>query len=115
MKRRTKILATIGPASSDLKSLESLIRAGVNVFRLNFSHGTHEDHARVLTNIRQAMKNTGWIVGVLQDICGPKVRVGKLEADFHLKVGNKLIFMKDIKSQKIGMCFLLISLAYWPL
>jgi len=95
MKRRTKILATIGPASSDLKSLESLIRAGVNVFRLNFSHGTHEDHARVLTNIRQAMKNTGWIVGVLQDICGPKVRVGKLEADFHLKVGNKLIFMKE--------------------
>lgn len=95
MKRRTKILATVGPASSDLKSLESLIRAGVNVFRMNFSHGTHEDHSEVLKNIRQAMKNTGWIVGVLQDICGPKVRVGKLEASFNLKVGNKLIFMKE--------------------
>jgi len=95
MKRRTKILATIGPASSSLENLESLIRAGVNVFRMNFSHGTHEDHSEVLKNIRQAMKNTGWIVGVLQDICGPKVRVGKLEMDFDLKVGNKLIFMKE--------------------
>ncbi|PHR54918.1 MAG: pyruvate kinase [Arcobacter sp.] len=95
MKRRTKILATIGPASSDLESLEKLIRAGVNVFRMNFSHGTHEDHFAVLKNIRQAMKNTGWIVGVLQDICGPKVRVGKLEKEFKLKKGNKLVFMKE--------------------
>ena len=95
MKRRTKILATIGPASSDLDSLEKLIRAGVNVFRLNFSHGTHADHLDVLKNIRQAMKNTGWIVGVLQDICGPKVRVGKLESEFDLKAGNKLVFMKE--------------------
>lgn len=95
MKRRTKILATVGPASSDLKSLESLIRSGVNVFRMNFSHGTHEDHSKVLKNIRQAMKNTGWIVGVLQDICGPKVRVGNLEKEFHLKTGDKLIFMKE--------------------
>jgi len=95
MKRRTKILATIGPASKDVQSLEKLIRAGVNVFRMNFSHGTHEDHSEVLKNIRQAMKNTGWIVGVLQDICGPKVRVGKLEQDFNLKKGDKLVFMKD--------------------
>jgi len=91
MKRRTKILATVGPSSSDLKSLESLIRAGVNVFRMNFSHGSHEEHLEVLKNIRQAMKNTGWIVGVLQDICGPKVRVSKLENDFNLKTGKKIV------------------------
>ena len=95
MKRRTKILATVGPASNTVEVLEKLIRAGVNVFRMNFSHGTHEDHAEVLKNIRTAMKNCGWIVGVLQDICGPKVRVGILKESFDLKVGNKLVFMKE--------------------
>ena len=94
MKRRSKILATIGPSSNDVESLEKMIRAGVNVFRMNFSHGTHEDHSLVLQNIRTAMKNTGWIVGVLQDICGPKVRVGRLEKEFNLKVGDKLVFMR---------------------
>lgn len=95
MKKRTKILATVGPASDSLEQLEALIRAGVNVFRMNFSHGTHEYHSAVLTLIRQAMKNTGLIVGVLQDISGPKVRVGKLEEDFLLKNGDILEFVKD--------------------
>ena len=95
MKRRSKILATVGPSSNDVASLEKMIRAGVNVFRMNFSHGTHEDHSQVLQNIRTAMDNTGWIVGVLQDICGPKVRVGTLKAEFNLKVGDKLVFMRE--------------------
>jgi len=95
MKRRTKILATVGPASNTVQSLEKLIRAGVNVFRMNFSHGTHEEHAEVLKNIRIAMKNCGWIVGVLQDICGPKVRVGTLKQEFNLKKGDKLVFMRE--------------------
>jgi len=94
MKRRSKILATVGPSSNDVQSLEKMIRSGVNVFRMNFSHGTHEEHAEVLKNIRTAMKNTGWIVGVLQDICGPKVRVGNLKKEFDLKVGDKLVFMR---------------------
>ncbi len=88
-------MATVGPASHDVESLEKLIRAGVNVFRLNFSHGTHEDHEKVLKNIRTAMSNCGWIVGVLQDICGPKVRVGTLKAPFELKTGDKLVFMRE--------------------
>ncbi|MFC2074436.1 pyruvate kinase [Campylobacterota bacterium] len=95
MKRRSKILATVGPSSNDVESLEKMIRAGVNVFRMNFSHGTHEDHSQVLKNIRTAMDNCGWIVGVLQDICGPKVRVGALEKEFNLKVGDKLYFMRE--------------------
>ncbi len=95
MKRRSKILATVGPSSNDVESLEKMIRAGVNVFRMNFSHGTHEEHAQVLTNIRTAMKNTGWTVGILQDICGPKVRVGKLKENFSLKTGDKLVFMRE--------------------
>ncbi len=95
MKRRSKILATVGPSSNDVESLEKMIRAGVNVFRMNFSHGSHEDHSIVLKNIRTAMDNCGWVVGVLQDICGPKVRVGKLEKEFDLKVGDKLYFMRE--------------------
>ncbi len=95
MKRRSKILATVGPSSNDVTSLEKMIRAGVNVFRMNFSHGTHEDHSAVLKNIRTAMDNCGWIVGILQDICGPKVRVGALEKEFDLKVGDKLVFMRE--------------------
>lgn len=95
MKRRAKILATVGPASSDVETLEKLIRAGVNVFRMNFSHGTHEEHEEVLKNIRIAMKSCGLIVGVLQDICGPKVRIGTLKEEFYLRVGNKLVFMRE--------------------
>ena len=95
MKKRTKILATIGPASDSLEQLESLIRAGVNVFRMNFSHGTHAYHSNVLSLIRQAMRNTGLIVGVLQDISGPKVRVGKLENHFFLRNGDVLEFVHE--------------------
>jgi len=95
MKKRTKILATIGPASDTLEQLESLIHAGANVFRLNFSHGTYEYHFDVLQRIRQAISNTGLIVGVLQDISGPKIRIGELEHNFELKENDTIIFHKD--------------------
>jgi len=95
MKKRTKILATIGPASDTLDQLERMIRAGVNVFRMNFSHGTHAYHSNVLNLIRQAMQSTGLIVGVLQDISGPKVRVGKLENHFFLRNGDILEFVHE--------------------
>jgi len=95
MKKRTKILATIGPASDSLESITALMRAGVNVFRLNFSHGTHEYHSEVLSKIREAEKKTGLFVGVLQDISGPKIRVGKLEEIFELKQDDILEFVKE--------------------
>jgi pyruvate kinase len=95
MRKKTKILATVGPASDSLEVLEGLIKAGVNVFRLNFSHGTHEYHSQTIAKIREASKNVNIKVGVLQDICGPKVRVGKLESDFHLKKGDKVVFTKE--------------------
>ena len=95
MKKRTKILATIGPASDSLEMIESLMKAGVNVFRLNFSHGTHEYHYDVLQKIRKAEKKTGLFVGILQDISGPKIRVGKLESPFELESGDKIEFVKD--------------------
>ena len=95
MKKKTKILATIGPASDSLFMIESLMRAGVNVFRLNFSHGSHEYHYDVLSRIREAEQNTGIFVGVLQDISGPKIRVGKLDEPFALKEGDVVEFVKD--------------------
>ncbi|WP_309497156.1 pyruvate kinase, partial [Sulfurovum sp.] len=95
MKKRTKILATIGPASDSLELIESLIRAGVNVFRLNFSHGTHAYHSEVLGRIREAIESTGLITGVLQDISGPKIRIGILEEDFELKSGDIVEFVKE--------------------
>jgi len=95
MKKRTKILATIGPSSDSLEMIISLIKAGVNVFRLNFSHGTHEYHLQVLENIREAMEKTALIVGILQDISGPKVRIGDLDETFNLSSGDKLEFVQD--------------------
>lgn len=95
MKKRTKILATIGPASDSLEVIESLIRAGVNVFRLNFSHGTHEYHLEVLNRIRQAEKNTGLLTGVMQDISGPKIRVGALAHSFKLQENDTIEFVRE--------------------
>jgi pyruvate kinase len=94
MKKRTKILATVGPSSDTLQKLESLVRAGVNVFRLNFSHGTYEYHEDVLLKIREVIKKTGLIVGVLQDISGPKIRIGDIEHNFKLKQNDKIKFFK---------------------
>lgn len=99
MKKRTKILATVGPASDSLETLVKLINAGVNVFRLNFSHGTHEQHLIVLNRIREAMEITGLIVGVLQDISGPKIRIGNLENNFELEENDTIIFTQ---AQNIG-------------
>lgn len=95
MKKRTKIVATIGPASDSLEQIRALIHAGVNIFRLNFSHGTHEYHLEVLNKIRQAQKETGLFVGILQDISGPKIRVGKLQETFELKIDDTIEFFKE--------------------
>ena len=78
---RTKIVATIGPASRAPEVLRKLIEAGVNVFRLNFSHGTHEEHSAVLADIRALSKQMGRHVAVLQDLCGPKMRLGPIPGD----------------------------------
>ncbi|OIP56824.1 MAG: pyruvate kinase [Helicobacteraceae bacterium CG2_30_36_10] len=95
MKKRTKILATIGPASDSLEMIEKLIRAGVNVFRLNFSHGTYEYHSEVLERIRIAEKNTGLLTGVMQDISGPKIRVGMIDVAFNLEENDIVEFVQE--------------------
>jgi len=81
MKRKTKILCTIGPASRDYTMIEALIRRGMNVARLNFSHGTHKDHRITIKNLRRACKKNGKEVAILQDLGGPKIRIGKIEKE----------------------------------
>jgi len=77
-KVRTKIVATIGPASSDPAVVTALVEAGVDVFRLNFSHGSHEQHTAALEMIRRISVETGAQLAVLQDLCGPKIRLGEI-------------------------------------
>lgn len=95
MNKRTKILATIGPASDSIEVIESLIKAGANLFRLNFSHGSHEYHEQTINNIRTAMSNLNATVGILQDISGPKVRIGDLKEPFDLHRNDEIRFVKE--------------------
>jgi pyruvate kinase len=76
-RRRTKIVATIGPASREPAVIEELIRAGVNVFRLNFSHGTHAEHRTAYERIRGAALRLGEPIGIIADLSGPKIRTGR--------------------------------------
>ncbi|MBI4978567.1 MAG: pyruvate kinase [Spirochaetes bacterium] len=96
--RRTKIVATVGPASQSLAMLAKLIRAGVDIFRINFSHGKGEEHVKLAKLIRQVAKKAGCEVGILGDLCGPKVRVGMFQNDaVTLRDGSTVtITTKDI-------------------
>ncbi|MDQ6992331.1 MAG: pyruvate kinase [Mariprofundus sp.] len=90
--RRTKIVATLGPSSESPSVLDKLIKAGVNVVRLNFSHGTPEEHRMRAQNVRQAAKNNDIVVGIMADMQGPKIRVGKfITGKTQLEPGQKFI------------------------
>jgi len=111
--KKTKILATLGPASDSVEVIEGLIKAGANIFRLNFSHGTHEYHSQTLKNIKTAMKNLNTIVGILQDISGPKVRIGDLKESFYLRRGDEITFLKeDMVGYKEDDSHYIVSLNY---
>lgn len=88
MPRRTKIVATIGPASEMDEMLERLFRAGMNVARVNFSHGTQEGHARCIAAIRELSGRLAAPIGVLQDLQGPKIRIGSLQVPVDLREGE---------------------------
>ncbi len=99
--RATKIVATLGPASSDPALLEAMIRAGVNVVRLNFSHGTAQDHIDRATLVRAAAQRAGREVGIMADLQGPKIRVGKFaEGKVMLVPGEK--FVLDASRTELG-------------
>ena len=78
--RRTKIVATIGPATESPEQLRRLIEAGATTFRLNFSHGDHSEHAARIRTIRQVAQEMGAHIGILQDLQGPKIRLGRFSA-----------------------------------
>jgi len=89
--KRTKILATLGPPTSSYESIEALARAGVNGFRLNFSHGNHEERDKQIVWIREASKKIGKPVAILEDLQGPKIRLGNLNENMSVKRGEELI------------------------
>ncbi|MDP2710212.1 MAG: pyruvate kinase [Solirubrobacteraceae bacterium] len=93
MQRHTKIVATIGPASRDPETLARMVAAGMDVARLNFSHGTAEQHAETAGRVREASGRVGRPVAILQDLPGPKLRIGALEDDHvDLKPGDRVVF-----------------------
>ncbi len=95
MKKQTKILATLGPSSQSVDTIVQMIRAGANLFRLNFSHGTHEYHKQMLDKVQKASEQCGLFVGILQDISGPKVRIGEVDGRLELESGDLLEFVRD--------------------
>lgn len=107
MSRHTKIVATLGPASSDPTILEKLIRAGVDVVRLNFSHGKAEDHINLAAKVREIAESVGRPVGILADLQGPKIRIGKFaEGKITLAPGDAFILDADCElgnQERVGL------------
>ncbi|HRO66982.1 MAG TPA: pyruvate kinase [Pseudobdellovibrionaceae bacterium] len=102
--RRAKIVATIGPATQAPEHLEKAIRAGMNVARLNFSHGAHADHLQVLTHLRRLSRDLQAPVSILQDLQGPKIRVGKFEGGSNpLVEGDEVLITTDQVLGKPGL------------
>ena len=102
LKRRTKIVATIGPATQSEEVIADLIKAGVTTFRLNFSHGDHKDHEERIKTIRKVSKKLDLDVGILQDLQGPKIRLGRFK-DGPVKVikGDKFtLTSKEVECSK---------------
>jgi pyruvate kinase len=81
-RRKTKIIATLGPSSRTPEKIRDLIQAGANVFRLNFSHGSHTEHLAVLSDVRSIAAKVGAHIAILQDLSGPKIRISNVEGDF---------------------------------
>lgn len=92
LKTKTKIVATLGPNSSDIETIQKMLEAGMTVARINMSHGDHETHAKVIKNARAAAKRSGLPLAILQDLSGPKIRIGDFETEeVTLIPGNSFI------------------------
>ena len=93
--RATKIIATLGPATAAPERVEALLRAGVDTVRLNFSHGSHDDHARLVRLVRETSERLGKHVAVLQDLQGPRIRTGPLKGGgpLELRLGEDLLIV----------------------
>ena len=94
MNRRAKIIVTLGPASDDKKTIKKLLQAGMDVARINFSHGNHGEHARVIDLLRETSRELNRPVTIMQDLSGPKIRTGEFDP-IPLKEGSKLILTTE--------------------
>ncbi len=103
LKKNTKIVCTLGPASDSKKIIEQMLKAGMNVARLNFSHGSYDHMKKICQNLRAASKKTGHKVAIMQDLQGPKIRVGQLpEQGLTLKRGQIVTLVTGRKTTKAG-------------
>ncbi len=93
--KQTKIVATIGPVSGSKDILEKMIKAGMNVARLNFSHGTHKSHQEIIKNIRQVSKKLDEPIAIIQDLQGPRIRIGDLKENLEVKKNEKVFLVPE--------------------
>src|SRR3954470_17801945 len=102
--RRTKIVCTLGPATSRPRQILELARAGMDVARLNFSHGTYEEHLARLGSVRAAQAELGRPIAVLVDLCGPKIRIAGLTEPVEVSVGETVAFCDaaDARDGELG-------------
>ena len=107
MQKATKIGATIGPSCDNIKTLVSMVKAGMNFARLNFSHGDHKSHAKLIKNIRASEKKTGQPIAIMGDIRGPRIRLdGFNEECIKIKTGEVLEFVinkNNLKKRQISI------------
>src|ERR1700692_585353 len=104
--RSAKIVCTLGPASDSAEMIERLMRAGMDVARLNFSHGTHEEHARTIKRVREASARLSKPIGILADLQGPKIRTGALQdkQPVQLVTGQRFtIWIQSIAGTSLGV------------
>src|ERR1700675_3876793 len=92
---RTRVVCTIGPVTRSKEAIRALAEAGMDVARLNFSHGTHQEHGQVIQWVREASRDIGRELGILQDLCGPKIRTGNLAAPIDLKPGREIVISAE--------------------
>jgi pyruvate kinase len=113
MSRKTKIVCTLGPASSSISTLEKMISAGMNVARLNFSHGDYQSQLQLVKNLQAAEKKTGKTVIILQDLQGPKIRIGDLPAEgIKVKAGEIFILDTSKKASSLHQGIKIIPVQY---
>jgi pyruvate kinase len=108
MMKKTKIIATLGPVSESPEMIETLLKAGANVFRLNFSHGNHEEHGQRIDNVREISAKLGLHAGILADLQGPKIRIGEYDGYLHKSDLVTLVCGEpkgeEIPVQYLGLC-----------
>jgi pyruvate kinase len=109
--RRTKIIATMGPATDTPESVEKMIAAGVDVVRMNFSHGEVKDHKRRVKMVRDAADKLGWTVGILGDLQGPKIRIQRfIDEKVFIKAGDSFVLDADFDrdsgtQERVGIAY----------